>query len=401
DGAAGGAARACDFWGGLQEERGPHGDGLGGDGGCFGGLGGDDDDDSDGGGGGDFCGGYGQEDGFDDPEEGERGQETSQGLHTPRGTALASTGMELRQNRSKESTDQTNSPADPWAPLDAHDPGTSKARPIRKGRTYRLPPQLRKRRPSKKGEDEVEGEEEGEVDNGGSWVSHEGRLTTSAPFLGQAYPEFQYVLNRERQRKAAQARLARRQARTFMGREEFLAEALLPMTKARPDGETGPMDGGVFMGDGGGYGSDGGYSSDGGGGGGGYGDYGDSSDRDGDEYAYNDGGGEGGGQGGDGAGVAPIALEDAFRDKPQTYQDLCRSHIEAFMRGTEKYAHETQLSRRVSAWQEKLEPLMQRQKRQVFDIHVYGQSVLKRVASVLTPSERARAIKATKKVKDK
>lgn len=30
------------------------------------------------------------------------------------------------------------------------------------------------------------------------------------------------------------------------------------------------------------------------------------------------------------------------------------------MRGTEKYAHETQLSKRVGAWQEKLEPLMER-----------------------------------------
>lgn len=33
------------------------------------------------------------------------------------------------------------------------------------------------------------------------------------------------------------------------------------------------------------------------------------------------------------------------------------------MRGTEKYAHETQLSKRVGAWQEKLEPLMERQAR--------------------------------------
>ena len=33
---------------------------------------------------------------------------------------------------------------------------------------------------------------------------------------------------------------------------------------------------------------------------------------------------------------------------------------EAFMRGTEKYAHETQLSKRVGAWQDKLEPLMRR-----------------------------------------
>ena len=101
------------------------------------------------------------------------------------------------------------------------------------------------------------------------------------------------------------------------------------MAKARPNGggEAGPVDGDGFMGDGGGYGSDGGYSSDGGGdgGGGGYGNYGDGSDRDGDEY--NDAAEDGGGQGGSGADVAPISLEDAFRDKPQTYQDLCRSHI--------------------------------------------------------------------------
>ena len=117
--------------------------------------------------------------------------------------------------------------------------------------------------------------------------------------------------------------------RRRLQREEFLAESLLPMAKARPNGggEAGPVDGDGFMGDGGGYGSDGGYSSDGGGdgGGGGYGNYGDGSDRDGDEY--NDAAEDGGGQGGSGADVAPISLEDAFRDKPQTYQDLCRSHI--------------------------------------------------------------------------
>lgn len=39
----------------------------------------------------------------------------------------------------------------------------------------------------------------------------------SVPLLGLAYPEFQYVLNRERQRKVAQTRLARRQARVFLG----------------------------------------------------------------------------------------------------------------------------------------------------------------------------------------
>ena len=72
DGAGDGAARACDFWGGLREER-----GMSETGGQLGEFGGDDDDDSDGGGE-DFGGGFGQDDGdgFDDPEGGgrERGQ---------------------------------------------------------------------------------------------------------------------------------------------------------------------------------------------------------------------------------------------------------------------------------------------------------------------------------------
>lgn len=68
--------------------------------------------------------------------------------------------------------------ADPWTALDPHDPGTSQARPIRKGRTYKLPPQLRKRRGKKiQGAEEdsgVGGEEQ--MDVGGSWVGGDGGL---------------------------------------------------------------------------------------------------------------------------------------------------------------------------------------------------------------------------------
>jgi hypothetical protein len=34
--------------------------------------------------------------------------------------------------------------------------------------------------------------------------------------------------------------------------------------------------------------------------------------------------------------AGPMSLADAFRDAPQTYEDLCRSHIQAFMRGAEQ-----------------------------------------------------------------
>lgn len=75
-------------------------------------------------------------------------------------------------------TDVLGQPVDPWAALDPHDLGTSQARPIRKGRIYKLPPQLRKRRSSKKNQEKIEGGlcGEGRKDDGGSWVGHNGRL---------------------------------------------------------------------------------------------------------------------------------------------------------------------------------------------------------------------------------
>eukprot|EP00903_Cladosiphon_okamuranus_P019919 g18306.t1 len=418
NGNGGTAARACNFWRGVGRE---------GDGGMqapapadvdaeadaerwLGGMGNDKDDDSDGGGGGFDFGGPG-----DDLDE-TTGAVTADGPHTPVGSMLAD-GRELRQRAPKEAPEATVDKAavDPWTALDPHDPGTSQARPIRKGKTYKLPPQLRKRRGKKirdwtgDGEDSgVRGEDQKDIllDVASSWVSNDGGLMSVVPLFGLAYPEFQYVLNREKQRKAAQTRLARQQARVYMGREEFLPtyDSMGSNTNSAGGLGSGALgtdadanDVGAFDG----YGSDGSYGSDGdGGGGGGFGDYGGGDDDDyGGDGAYGGGGADsaGGYGGGSGEGVGPISLEDAFREKPQTYEDVCRSHIEAFMHGTEKYAHETNLSKRVEAWQEKLEPLMESQeKRQTFDIHVYGQSVLSRVASVLTPAQRDRATTAVK-----
>lgn len=42
------------------------------------------------------------------------------------------------------------------------------------------------------------------------------------------------------------------------------------------------------------------------------------------------------------------------------------------------------------------DPMFRQEKRQAFDIHAYGQSVLTTVVSALPPSDRARAQKAAK-----
>jgi len=61
----------------------------------------------------------------------------------------------------------------------------------------------------------------------------------------------------------------------------------------------------------------------------------------------------------------------------QTFEELCRAHLRAFAKGAEKYASETNLSRRVSHWQEKLVPVLEEEeKRPEFDIHVYGRNVI-------------------------
>lgn len=102
-------------------------------------------------------------------------------------------------------------------------------------------------------------------------------------------------------------------------REEFLGESASSIVKSS-SASNGTATANDFDD---GYASDGGYSSDGGGGGGG--DYSGFSDGEGGGYldAVGDRDGEWGGD----VSVAPISLEDAFRDKPQTYEDLCRSHI--------------------------------------------------------------------------
>jgi len=82
-------------------------------------------------------------------------------------------------------------------------------------------------------------------------------------------------------------------------------------------------------------------------------------DDDDDGYYDDDAMGRGGGER---TSFAPISLEDAFGGSGggggSSYESLCRQHIESFMRGVELYAHETQLTKRIAEWQDRLEPLL-------------------------------------------
>lgn len=73
-----------------------------------------------------------------------------------------------------------------------------------------------------------------------------------------------------------------------------------------------------------------------------------------------------------------LVATDADSDvDARAFESLCRAHIAKFAKGAEKYASETHLTQRVDQWQERLEPLLtEEERRPVFDIHEYGQTVL-------------------------
>ncbi|EEY67220.1 condensin-2 complex subunit H2, putative [Phytophthora infestans T30-4] len=87
---------------------------------------------------------------------------------------------------------------------------------------------------------------------------------------------------------------------------------------------------------------------------------------------------------------------------PLTYEEICRQHLATFMSGTEKYVRETDLSKKVSDWQDKLSPLLKQQDtRPPFDIHLYGREIIGRLEEEQKNSSLARHSKTTQRDKNK
>eukprot|EP00743_Colponemidia_sp_Colp-15_P007514 GILK01008121.1.p1 GENE.GILK01008121.1~~GILK01008121.1.p1 ORF type:complete len:713 (-),score=122.65 GILK01008121.1:68-2164(-) len=80
-------------------------------------------------------------------------------------------------------------------------------------------------------------------------------------------------------------------------------------------------------------------------------------------------------------------LQARIADSHQTYEDLCRAHIEAFIASASEYTQITGLSRRVSEWENKLEPLLQEQENHPpFDIQNYGRHILHNISEEVESS---------------
>ncbi|KAJ3426801.1 condensin-2 complex subunit h2 [Anaeramoeba flamelloides] len=73
-----------------------------------------------------------------------------------------------------------------------------------------------------------------------------------------------------------------------------------------------------------------------------------------------------------------LLREESTKNKSfYSYEDLCRQHIEAYLSNSATFIQETELSRRVSDWRDKLDPLLDTQnQRPPFDIHQCGRNVM-------------------------
>ena len=73
----------------------------------------------------------------------------------------------------------------------------------------------------------------------------------------------------------------------------------------------------------------------------------------------------------------------------QTFEELCRAHIQAFAKSAEKFALTTKLTERISQWQAHLGPILEEEERKAtFDIHLYSEMFLESATETAQDNKR-------------
>ena len=73
------------------------------------------------------------------------------------------------------------------------------------------------------------------------------------------------------------------------------------------------------------------------------------------------------------------------------FEALCRAHIKAFAKGAEKYATETNLTKRVGDWQSRLAPILdEEEERPEFNIHNYGERVIEIMEEEIESNDKSK-----------
>ena len=231
---------------------------------------------------------------------------------------------------------------DPWAMLDPHDPSKESTKPIKVGKCYQLPVSLNST-----------SQTIGQPKTGSL------RNRRNLQLQGLHYSEFGYIVVREKKRSMAKRKHER--------------SVLLKNNLAHNNEIEEVVDFGVFGED-----ADTGYE-----------DNFDACGTDEDDVCRED----------DHIGyVAPVTLNNAFQLAPKSYADLCREHIESYMRGVNQYTNESQLSQRVGEWQARLTPMLEEQaQRRCFDIREYGHELMGEVIECTNVTKKNNMTKSAKR----
>jgi condensin-2 complex subunit H2 len=300
----------------------------------------------------------------------------------------------LQQQR-KQVTFATDKPSkvikerkDPWALLDPHYDGSKKPKPLKKGRTIRLPEGMEKL-PSEC----VTGARTRQMkERPRQTLPDEDDLTTKylaadtfqaflrnqfeppkIPITGLVFKEFSYIAKK----KAKQRAQARRAERKKEMEDQNLNHESQSQQHEDIDDDDDDYGGGFDFGGGDDYDDD---------------DHVNAGDNTGlaslDDVFQNNG------AAGDNHGKLQPMFHPGYYckclriphllsfniDDPvggKTFEELCRAHIQAFARGAEDFAFNTKLSERVDKWQSKLVPILEEEERRsVFDIHMYSQRLI-------------------------
>ncbi|KAI9920563.1 hypothetical protein PsorP6_015527 [Peronosclerospora sorghi] len=307
----------------------------------------------------------------------------------------------------------TTDEKDPWTPLDAYDASTSVVRPFKKGRSYPRVPAYKRKKASAialSNKESVVGMEEEEQDGlsdpafhdrffrrhhgpqWASWVWSETKdenplektckrafcraplLTKSCDELWQREAKWRALMRRweAHEQASAQAVLLREQAmeeEEAHGNDPIETLCVSSATTARLDVA---------------------FQSD----------RNDHDEETGEDVAFENDLSDGDWEAGpdvhvpvDVSALTPAEAETATRGSASlSYEEICRQHLVSFMSGAEKYVRETDLSKQVTEWQDKLTPLLKQQDaRPPFDIHAYGREILGRLKEARRPSSKKRA----------
>ena len=77
-----------------------------------------------------------------------------------------------------------------------------------------------------------------------------------------------------------------------------------------------------------------------------------------------------------------IEVDAPRRLSSRSYENLVRAHIAEWFRGAEKYERTTQLSKRVTEWTQRLEPILAAEElHPAFDIHEVGDNIIERLVT--------------------